>query len=223
MIRRRRWLVRFVVIVVIVALLVLFRHAILQGLAEQLIVDEQPQAGAAILILGGDRSPELAVKAFQDGQAPAVLLVDWWPQRPERLGITPPHAAMQRQVLVKHGIPDQDIALLPGQPRDLYQVADSIGLWLEQNPDKHLNVYCGRFDSRQVQVIFGRVLGEQRRRVHAQAVAHPEYDEHDWWCNKMGLKDFWGAGVRLAFVWTHGRPRHDQPEWDPDAYEKELQ
>ena len=223
MLMRRRWLVRLVVVAAFIALLVLFRQPILQGLAEQFVIDEQPQAGAAILILGGDRSPELAVKAFQDGQAPALLVVDWWPQRPERLGITPSHAATLRQVLVKQGVPDQSIALLPGRPRDLYQVADSIALWLAQNPEKQLNVHCGRFGSRQVQVIFGRALGEERKRVHIQAVAQPEYDERDWWCHKAGLKDFWSAGIRLAFVWTHDRPRHDEPEWDADAYEKGLQ
>jgi hypothetical protein len=220
---RRRWLVRFVVVAAIVATLVVFRAPVLRGLGEQLIVDEPPVANAVVLILGGDRSPELAIQTFKDGHTPAILLVDWQPQRAERLGITTSHATTLRHVLVKQGVPEQSIQLLPGRPRDMYEVADGIAAWLEQHPDKHLVVYCGRFGSRHVHVILQRVLGEQRERVHLQAVAHPEYDAGQWWQHKAGLKDFWAAATRLAFAWTHDRPRHDNPVWDPDAYEKGLQ
>jgi hypothetical protein len=220
---RRRWLVRIGVIAAIVALLVVFRQPILRGLADQLIVNEPSVPGAAHLILGGDCAPELAVKVFLDGNATEILLVDWWPDRTDRLGITSSHSATLRRALVKHGVPEPSIQSLPGQPRDLYQTADGVGTWLDQHPDKHLIVYCNRFSSRQVQVIFQRVLGERRERVHLQAVAHPEFDERDWWQQKTGLKDFWAATVHLLFTWTHDRPHHDYPDWDPDAYEKGLQ
>jgi hypothetical protein len=222
MTRRRRWLVRFGILAAIVALLVVLREPILRGLGDQLIVDEPPVPGAAQLILSGDRAPELAIKAFQDGSTTELLIVDWWPTRTERLGITTAHATTLRRALVKHGVPEASILPLPGRPRDLYQVADGIGTWLEQHPDKHLIVYSNRFGSRHVQVIFQRVLGERRERVHLQAVAHPEFDERDWWHNKTGLKDFWSAAVRLVFTWTHDRPGHDYPDWDADAYEKGL-
>jgi hypothetical protein len=219
---RRRWLVRLIVVAVLVALLILFRQPILRGLAGQLIVDDLGAENSTVLILNGDRSPELAVKAFQDGKTREILVIDWRPDRPVRLGILPEPKTVERQVLVKQGVPDEAIKEMPGQVRDMHQVAVSINFWLSKHPDRHLTVYCGRFGSRYVDVVFRRALGEQRWRVHLHAVAHPEYDEDDWWRNKSGLKSFWQENVRLAFLLTHGAPRHDETEWDADAYERAL-
>jgi hypothetical protein len=220
---RRRWLVRLVVIALLVALVVLFRQPILRGLAGQLIVDDPAAEKSSVLLLGGERSPELAVKAFHAGETREILVVDWRPDRPQRLGILPDSKTVLRHIFVQQGVPEEAVKALPGQASDMYQVATSVNSWLSQHPDEHLTVLCGRFGSRYVGVVFRRVLGEQRARVHLQAVAHPEFDEDNWWRSKIGLKSFWQDSVRLAFVCTHGAPQHNETDWDPDVYERGLQ
>src|SRR5262245_20645184 len=97
---RRRWLPRFVVLIAVLAILVLFRQAILSWLASWLIVEETPPAKFSLLIAGGDRTAELAVHKYMQGEATEILIVEGAPDRLQRLGIVPPYAESMRQWLI---------------------------------------------------------------------------------------------------------------------------
>jgi hypothetical protein len=219
---RNRWLRRLAILLVMVLVLFLFRHPILRGLANILIVEDEAPDGAVVLVAGGERAPEVAAELYHAGKTRELLVTNWQPNRVERLGIRPTTGAAFRYILIKESVPENAIAELPGQPENAYELGDAIAAWLRQHPDKHLLVCCPRFTSRRMYTILRSVLGEEMQRVHLRAVANPDYDETNWWQSKAGLKEYWQAAARLGFIWTHGRPERSRPDWDPDAYERSL-
>jgi hypothetical protein len=94
--------------------------------------------------------------------------------------------------------------------------------WLVKNPDVQVAAVCDRLKSRRMRLIYCRVLGDVSARVHWCALPNRDYDETNWWENKMGQRSCFDAYLGLAHIWVYGENPQGDREWDPDQYEQSL-
>ncbi len=147
---------------------------------------EQPVKSDILVVLAGDYArPSYAAELYAQGYAP-----DIWISRPkrlstlvtlDRLGIRLPNEeSVNRQILVKRGVPDRHIRLYG---LDAKSTADeALTLRREFPPSgKKILVVTSRYHVRRSRLIFHRFLPEADIRV----VAAPYEDSNQkWWKNK---------------------------------------
>src|SRR5437868_4209740 len=74
--KRRRWVRRFLIALILGTALYAFRVPILQGIGGYLVVEEPSAAADYVLIMDGDRRYARAAELYHSGFAPAILLID---------------------------------------------------------------------------------------------------------------------------------------------------
>src|SRR5262249_52164893 len=108
---RKKLIVTVSVLVVISTLFWISREALLRYAAALWIVSDDVLPADAIVVLGGgiDTRPFAAVEGYKKGLAPKVLVANVSLSRAEVLGAQPSHTTVNRNVLLKLGVPEADI------------------------------------------------------------------------------------------------------------------
>ena len=221
--RKRRWLRRLLIVAVLGALLYGFRAPLLQTLAGFLVVTDADRPAEVVLLLDADRGQEPAARFLQSGQCSTVLVLEGPPSRLHRMGFLPPAEEVARRALAKAGIKDVRLEVIRCDRHGVRPLLHSLGAWLVQHPRLGVRVLCNRFTSRQWRCLFDEVLPEDcARRCQLIPVAHRRYDETNWWSQKEGVLDFFGAYMGYLYFKIHGDDSAEWREWDPDSYEKTL-
>ena len=55
-----------------------------------------------------------------------------------------------------------------------------------------------------------------------RALPRRQFDEHNWWRDREGVKAFMFAMLELGYYRWHGERRHTGPRWNPDEYQRQL-
>jgi hypothetical protein len=158
---------------------------------------------------------------FNERHDRAILMRHSRLQRTERMGFTISHEELNRRFLLKAGVPADRIGRLPLEGRDEWEFAESLKVWLEQNPTARVAVLCDRIGSRQLAGLLGSVLGTNRQNVRVVAVPSTEYDESNWWRKKEGVLGVFHSTIRFGyFVFLPRRP--PPTELDDDSFERSI-
>lgn len=225
--RRRRWLRRLGVFLLVGACLYLFRHPTLRSIAGLLIVDE-PAAGATFVVLlnpGEAKHIDAAAEFARSNRDCKFLIIQLRLRRVERMGIIPTSEAVARRELARRRVNENRISVLQDDgPIDTdWQRARCLNDWLSQNPQANVLLLCERFSSRRTRHILNALLPpENVARVHLGAVPHHDYDETNWWQHKAGLLDLFGGYMDLGHTWLCGDDTAELSQWDSDEFEKNL-
>ena len=177
------------------------RAPILQGAAQLWIVTDKPHCADAIVVLGGglETRPFAAAKLYQQGYAPKVLVANVKPGPAERLGVVPSHTELNRQALLKLGVPLKAIITFGTDVSSFYEESLALRDWVRQNEAKDLLVPMDLFSARRARWLLSRVLSASGAQAAVIAADPAEYTRGDWWQHEEGLISFQNEVIKFGY------------------------
>jgi uncharacterized SAM-binding protein YcdF (DUF218 family) len=168
------------------------RRPLLRGAAAAWVVSDPLDSADAIVVLGGglDVRPFAAADLYKRGLARRILIANSRQSPAEKLEVAPRHVELNRQVLLKQGVPSDAITIFGDGLSNTYQEALALHTWATANGVRSVIIPTEPFPARRVTWIFGRELGPAGIRVLVEVRDPPEYGIGDWWRNEHGLIDF---------------------------------
>jgi len=222
----RKWLRRFALLLFLAGMLYLLRTPLLTGLARLLIVDEHGSPTAWVVALDGHGHYAEVAQLCQEHSETRVLLLRLSPSRLEALAQMPSGVEVAKRELDRRGIRGEAVVVfaVTGRPNNDWIEVRCLGQWLAANPEAQITLICDRFRSRHKRMILDRVLPPaDAARVRLWPVAHPWYDETNWWRRKEGVLDTFNGFLGLCYTWVCGDTSDRWQSWDADAFERTLE
>ena len=201
--RRRRRALSVLVVAVIGLCIVawLARGPLLEGAAQAWIVSDPVAPADAVAVLGGgiDVRPFAAAKYYQERLATKILIVDVRASPSVSLGAVPSHAELNRQVLLKLGVPVEAIESIGTGVRNSREEALALREWAERNRARGVIVPTEIFSSRRVRWALEQAFAGSAVRVQMPALDPPEYTRADWWRSEQGLITFQNEVLKYVY------------------------
>jgi hypothetical protein len=220
---RRRWRRRFCILLTLGVLVFLLRVPLLRSAGQSLVADDGFVPCSHVTLLQGDRRYDAAAGLVAAGYVRDVLLFESEPTRIQALGLVPTNAAIDRRELSWRGVPAEQMTVVPGQARTVWDWARQLGAWLADHPGATVLVLTDRFSSRHDRQVVRRSLtAEQFRRVHLAALPHRDYQEHGWWREKGGGLAFGYGVLHLGYVVLAGEGESAGPLASADELESSM-
>lgn len=196
----RRALVFLVVVMALGTAAWFFRAPLLTGLARAWELDDPPQQADAIVVLGGglNTRPFAAVKLYQQGLAPKILLAETKATPPNVLGVTERETDHSRNVLVKLGIPESAILTFGKDVTSTHEEALGLREWLKTTGARRVLVPTDSFHTRRVSWLLHHILPDD---TAITLVSTPSlyYDMTNWWQREEGLITFQNEIIKLLY------------------------
>ena len=189
---RRSSIAALTIVVIVLCCAWLEHELILRHVAASWgISDELRQADAAV-VLGGDINvrPFAAADLYERGLATTILVTNTTRQRAERLGFIPPYTELNREVLLKLGVPATAIAIVGEEVTSTYDEAEAVRAWALQSRAKRIIVPTEPFATRRTRWIFDRELSPISVQVIVHAYPPQDYTLDTWWRHRDGWIDF---------------------------------
>jgi hypothetical protein len=198
--RLRRWR-RWLALLVVVTTLAVFHRPLLWLAALALVVDEPADRAEVVVIIGAQRDYDQIADRNRAGAH--ILLVREKPGRLERLGVVPTIEEITRRELTSRNVPVSALSVACAEPWDETGFARAVRAWLTDHPGSRAIILANRLSSRRMRWCLNSELGKEADRASVKSVAHPWYDETNWWHRKEGLSSvvhgYLGLGWLLAF------------------------
>jgi uncharacterized SAM-binding protein YcdF (DUF218 family) len=168
------------------------REALLQQAAEYWIVSEDIRPADAVIILGGGlhTRPFAAAEDYRKGLARKILVANVNLNNVDVPGILPSHTAMNRDVLIKLGVPVADIETFGNDLTNTYEEGNALREWVVHSHARGVIVPTEIFASRRVRWVLTRALAGTGTDIQIQTLKPPKYNQADWWKTHHGLNAF---------------------------------
>ena len=163
------------------------------------MINDPPAKADAIVVLGGGanfRSFE-AVRLYQAGWAPTVLVMNSELRATDRLGLTIPEAELVRRILLSNAVPADAIQLVGTNLTSTHDEALTLKQWSKASPAAAFRIPTGPLHSRRVSWVFRNVLWGAGVRFMVTSIS-PEQCQ-DWWQHEKVLIDFQNEVVKFGF------------------------
>ena len=208
--RLARWGRRLVVLLLVFSVLCagawFARAPLLQGAAQLWMVSDpiapDPMAPAdAVAVFGGglDTRSFGAAEYYRKGLARKILLADVRITPSEKLGILPPHAELNRQVLLRLGVPEDAIETFGHAVTNTRDEAVALCNWAERSHARRIIVPTEIFSSRRVHWMLARTCAGKAVRVQVATLNALEYSAADWWQHEQGLMAFQNEVIKYFY------------------------
>lgn len=190
--RSRRLLIGFAIILLAAAIAWLEHAPLLSQIGEWWALSDPLAPADAIVVLGGDLEvrPFAAAALYKDGLASTILVSNVPMGRAELLGFIPSHTELNRDILIKLGIPERAIVTFGRDNSNTFEEADAVRAWALQARAKRIIVPTESFAARRTRFIFDRELNPEGVAVIVHAFPPADYPLTDWWHSRHGLVDF---------------------------------
>jgi uncharacterized SAM-binding protein YcdF (DUF218 family) len=190
--RRSRLVVGLAVVALAFAIAWLVHAPMLRQVGGWWSVSDELAHADAIVVLGGSLEvrPFAAAALYKRGFADKVLVSNVQIGRAERLGFIPSHTELNRDVLLKSGVPESAIVTFGENNSSTFEEAEAVRAWAAQSQAKSIIVPTELFAARRTRWIFNRELKPAGVAVIIRAFPPPDYGTGDWWRNRHGLVDF---------------------------------
>jgi uncharacterized SAM-binding protein YcdF (DUF218 family) len=148
-----------------------YRVSVLQGAAAYWIVSDPEGSADAVAVLGGgvETCPFAAADYYRNGLAHKSLVSNVRVRKVGTLGVSPLQADLNRAVLIKLGVPANDIELLGQELSNTYEEALALRECALLNNARSIIVPTESFPSRRVRWIFNREFAGLRTFVRIAA------------------------------------------------------
>jgi uncharacterized SAM-binding protein YcdF (DUF218 family) len=187
------------------------RSWLLPAAARWLDVGEMPRAADYVMVLGGGENsrPFVAAAIVRAGLAPKVLLPRSEPTSAVLDGLIPPYHEINRQVLLKRGIPENDILLIGRDAGSTFDEARGLAEFLEARDHCRVLVVTSDFHTRRTRWIFRRVLGGRAGQLSFVSAPMDSFNPDNWWQIKEGFLNITSEYLKLAFyAFWYGKLGH---------------
>jgi uncharacterized SAM-binding protein YcdF (DUF218 family) len=184
------------------------RETLLRGAAGFWIVSDAISPADAIVVLGGgiDTRPFAAVEDYNKGLAPKVLVANVSLSRTEILGAQPSHTAVNRNVLLKLGVPEADIETFGTEVSSTYEEAEALREWAIRVHAKSIIVPIEMFASRRVRWTLTHTFASTGTSVQIQVITPDsrDYNQSNWWRSHSGLIAFQNEVIKYIYYrWVY--------------------
>jgi uncharacterized SAM-binding protein YcdF (DUF218 family) len=175
-------------IAVLVAFAALELPAIMHGVGHLWAVSDPLRHADAAVVLGGgfETRPAAAAQLYKDGDVAQILVSS---AGADHTG-TADLGNIDRQALIKFGVPAAAIIEFGNRPSSTYEEARALVEWAAQNRVRRIIVPTEIFTSRRVRWILRHELGKVGVDARVETLAPEFYNFDDWWDSKTGLSDF---------------------------------
>jgi uncharacterized SAM-binding protein YcdF (DUF218 family) len=178
------------------------REALLQGAANLWIVSDPVTRGDAAVVLGGgvDDRPFEAADLYKRGLVKRVLLSQVDEERIVKLGITAGHTELNRQVLLKLGVPDTAIETFGTGNKNTRDEAVALRDWESRNAVSVLIIPTEIFAARRVRWMFRREFFGTGVRIEVPSHdPHTNYTQIGWWKTEYGWVSFQNEILKYVY------------------------
>ena len=203
--RLAQWGRRLVVLLLVFSVLCtggwFARAPLLQGAAQLWIVSDPIAPADAVAVFGGglDTRSFAAAEYYRKGLARKILLADVRITPSEKLGVLPPHAELNRQVLLRLGVPEEAIETFGRAVTNTREEAVALCNWAERSHAQRITVPTEVFSSRRVRWMLGRTCAGKGVRVQVATLNAFEYTTADWWQHEQGLIAFQNEVIKYFY------------------------
>jgi uncharacterized SAM-binding protein YcdF (DUF218 family) len=175
--------------VAVLGLAVWFGRAhVLRSAAEAWVVSDRPGPADAVAVFGGgvaDR-PFAAAEYYREGLVKKVLVSSVRLGPAEQLGIVKPDAVANREMLLKLGVPNEDIEYFGDSLSNTHEEAVALHAWAERTGARTIIVPTEIFAARRVRWTLRRAFGSGFT-VEVPALEPMDYHRDDWWQHEQGV------------------------------------
>lgn len=179
--------ISLVFLVMLLFVLYLARHPLLRLAGSMLVVDENPRASDAIVILSDDNyAGDRATRAAQ------LLKAGWAPRIVASGRYLRPYASvaeLERHDLTDRGVPASAIIPVQHHSENTLQECTAIGQVMAYRGWKHLLIVTSNYHTRRAEYICSRVLPSGFE-MHVIAAPDSDYNPDNWWQSRKGIKIF---------------------------------
>lgn len=203
--KKLKWLKWFLALLLVLcaSLIVagLCRAPLLRGLANEWIVNEPLSHADAIVVLGGgpDTRPFEAARLFHLGLASKILLMNSRPSPAAELGLVPTEADIGRGILLKNGVPSDDIIIATDIVTNSFDESISVRNWAKANAALRVIIPTDLFHTRRVRWLYRKELKTTGIQVEIEAVPVHQYSVDDWWKHEDGVVAFQNEVLKYAY------------------------
>jgi uncharacterized SAM-binding protein YcdF (DUF218 family) len=199
--RRRRTLLGLLSCLAALALLWAAHPSLLRAMARWLDVGERPHRADYVMILAGGESTRAfaAAALVKAGWASKVLLAEIASTPPVSDLMIPPFHEINRQVLVKRGVPAEDVSILPGAAATTRDEANALAAFLDDHPSASVLVVTDNYHTRRSRWVFARTLADRAGQVSFVSSNFEELNMDHWWKDGMGFVIVLSEYLKLVF------------------------
>lgn len=175
------------------------RDPLLRGMAGLWIVSDAVTKADAAVVLGGglDIRPFAAADLYRRGLVDKVLISQVADDRVASIGVVSGHTELNRQVLLKLGVPAAAIETFGTANRSTKDEAIALRTWAARNNGSTFIIPTEIFSARRVRFIFRREF--PAKGIEILSLDPPQYTEDDWWQTDAGLIMFQNEVLKYLY------------------------
>jgi uncharacterized SAM-binding protein YcdF (DUF218 family) len=179
----------------------LIHEPLLRGAADLWIVSDPISRANAIVVLGGglETRPFAAAELWRKGLADKILISQGSEERAANIGGIPSHGELNREILLKLGIPAGAIEIFGTASRNTREEAVALRKWAERNDASVFIIPSEIFTARRVRWIFRREFFDTSVSIEVPSFESPGYTRWDWWKTEQGLIAFQNEFLKYIY------------------------
>jgi uncharacterized SAM-binding protein YcdF (DUF218 family) len=190
--RLRRLAVVILVLAVLCAWAWVERELLLRGVAKLWIVSDTVSPADVAVVLGGgaDGRPFAAAELYRRGLVKRILVSQVGDNRAVTIGAEPGHTEVNRQVLMKLGVPATAIETFGIANKNTKGEAVALRAWAEHHHPSALIIPAESFTARRIRWMFVREFSGQPCQIEVSSFDPPNYARTNWWKSEYGVVAF---------------------------------
>jgi len=179
----------------------LVRQPVLLGAAELWIVSDPVGRANAIVVLGGglEIRPFVAAELWRKGLADKILISQGSEERAASIGGIPSHSELNREILLKLGMPADVIETFGIASRNTRDEALALRKWAELHGASVFIIPSEIFSARRVRWIFRREFSDIGLVIEVPSFESPGYTRWDWWKTERGVIAFQNEFLKYIY------------------------
>ena len=177
------------------------RAPILRAAANAWIISDNVLPADAVAVLGGglDVRPFAAADYYRQGLVKKVLVAAVRTSPSEKLHVLPSHVELNRDVLIKLGVPENAIETFGTELSSTFEESMALRAWAERNQAIRIIVPTEVFSSRRVKWMLTRAMAGTATQVEVPVLNSAEYTRDEWWRYEQGLIAFQNEVIKYFY------------------------
>jgi uncharacterized SAM-binding protein YcdF (DUF218 family) len=190
--RARRSIAAVLIVTGIAGLAWAERALLLRGAADLWIVSDPLTPADVAVVLGGglDVRPFAAAELYHKGLVKKVLVSQVGEGRAVAIGAERGHTEVNRQVLLKLGVPADAIETFGSLNKNTKDEAIALLDWAQRHACQAVIIPAGIFEARRVRWTFRQEFAGQPIRIEVPSFDPPQYTRANWFTDEQGIVSF---------------------------------